>query len=58
MTFLKNGGNPLALQKIMGHTDLKMTKRYVELDPDYLQQQYDDFSPASGSNATRIKKLK
>lgn len=56
-TFLKNGGNLLALQKIMGHTDLKMTKRYIELDTDYLQEQHDKFSHVSGLNATRIKKL-
>lgn len=57
-SFLKNGGNVLALQKIMGHTDLKMTKRYTELDTAYLQEQHDIYSPASKLHTTRIKKLK
>jgi len=29
LSYLRNGGNTLSLQRIMGHTDLTMTKRYV-----------------------------
>lgn len=33
-----NGGNILTLQKILGHTDIKMTMRYAHLAPDYLEE--------------------
>ena len=31
LAFLRNGGNIFALQRIMGHTSLEMTKRYLAL---------------------------
>jgi integrase len=34
--FVMNGGNILALQKILGHSDLKMTMIYAHLAPDFL----------------------
>lgn len=36
--FIMNGGNILALQKILGHASLNMTMRYAHLAPDYLQE--------------------
>lgn len=33
-----NGGNILTLQKILGHTDMKMTMRYTHLAPDFLEE--------------------
>ena len=56
--YLKNGGNVLVLQKMMGHTNLNMTKRYTEIDLDYLQSQHDQYSPAGHLTTTKIKKLK
>lgn len=56
--YLKNGGNVLVLQKMMGHTNLNMTKRYTEIDPEYLQSQHDQFSPAGHLTTTKIKKIK
>jgi integrase len=35
--FIMNGGNILALQRILGHTSLAMTMRYAHLAPDHLQ---------------------
>ena len=35
--FIANGGNILTLQKILGHSDLKMTMRYAHLSPDHLK---------------------
>jgi integrase len=33
-----NGGNIVALQKILGHSSLNITMRYTHLSPDYLIQ--------------------
>jgi site-specific recombinase XerD len=35
---MMNGGNILALQKILGHSTLTMTMRYAHLAPDHLQE--------------------
>lgn len=35
--FIQNGGNILTLQKILGHSSLAMTMRYVHLAPEHLQ---------------------
>ncbi|CDH32368.1 tyrosine-type recombinase/integrase [Xenorhabdus bovienii] len=34
--FMMNGGNILVLQRILGHTDIKMTMRYSHFAPDHL----------------------
>jgi len=39
--FIMQGGNILTLQKILGHSDLKMTLIYAHLCPDYLQREMD-----------------
>jgi len=36
--FMMNGGNILVLQRILGHTDIKMTMRYSHFAPDHFQQ--------------------
>ncbi|MGK5057267.1 hypothetical protein ACQ4WY_10015 [Janthinobacterium sp. LB2P49] len=33
-----NGGNILALQKVLGHHSLTMTMRYAHLSPEHLQE--------------------
>ena len=35
--FMMNGGNILVLQKILGHTDIKMTMRYSHFSPNHLE---------------------
>lgn len=37
--FVMSGGNILALQKILGHTDIKMTLVYAHLAPDFLGEE-------------------
>ncbi|MCE7602546.1 hypothetical protein LZT10_11320 [Vibrio fluvialis] len=32
-----NGGNIIALQRILVHADIKQTMRYAHLAPDYLE---------------------
>ncbi|NWO55704.1 tyrosine-type recombinase/integrase, partial [Chromohalobacter israelensis] len=36
--FMMNGGNLLALQKILGHQSVQMTMRYAHLSPDHLAE--------------------
>lgn len=36
--FIMNGGHILTLQKVLGHSDLKLTMRYAHLAPDYLNE--------------------
>lgn len=35
--FMMNGGNILVLQRVLGHTDIKMTIRYAHFAPDHLE---------------------
>lgn len=35
--FMMNGGNILVLQRILGHTDIKMTMRYSHFAPEHLE---------------------
>lgn len=37
-SFMMNGGNILVLQRILGHTDIKVTMRYAHLAPDHLSE--------------------
>ena len=36
--FMMNGGNVLVLQRILGHTDIKVTMRYAHFAPDHLSE--------------------
>jgi len=42
--FMINGGNILTLQRIMGHSDIRITMRYAHLAPDHFQDAL-KFSP-------------
>lgn len=35
---MMNGGNILVLQRVLGHTDIKMTMRYAHFAPDHLEE--------------------
>jgi site-specific recombinase XerD len=52
MHFLANGGDSLVLQRILGHTSLTMTNRYVNMSSHDLSARYSDASPLM--NVTRI----
>ena len=45
--YMMNGGNLFDLQKLLGHTDFKMTMRYAHLTPDHLQSSVKFMSIAS-----------
>ncbi|MCX6380977.1 MAG: tyrosine-type recombinase/integrase [Armatimonadetes bacterium] len=44
--FLRNGGNQFSLMQILGHTNIRMTARYVQLAQADIQAQHRQFSPA------------
>ena len=45
--FIRMGGNPSVLQKILGHSSLLVTQRYIHLSNDDMNQAYKQFSPAT-----------
>lgn len=45
--YIVNGGNPLALKKILGHADMDMVEWYVQLWGTDLQKMHAQFSPIS-----------
>lgn len=45
VSFLRNGGNPLTLQRLLGHTTLTMTNGYVAMNTDDLKDAHAVASP-------------
>lgn len=43
--WIKNGGNAFTLQKMLTHSDITMTKRYVRLFDEELKIDYEQYSP-------------
>ena len=43
--WIRNEGNMFALQKILGHSSLEMTRKYVKLFTEDIKKDYDKFSP-------------
>jgi integrase/recombinase XerD len=46
VNYLRNGGDPFTLQKILGHSTLEMTRHYAELSDTDVQIKQKAFSPA------------
>lgn len=60
--FLLNGGDPFALMKILGHTDMSMTRKYVNYLNSNVQEIHDKASPVTslldkGNNRKRGPKI-
>jgi len=53
--FLKNGGDSLVLQDILGHTTLEMTKRYVHLANSIKMAEQRKYSPMTKSKDEGLK---
>lgn len=56
--FIMAGGDPFRLQKLLGHTDLSMTKRYVALYADDLKENYDTLNPLEQVTAGQKRGVK
>lgn len=54
--YMMNGGNVFDLQKLLGHTDIKMTMRYAHFTPDHLQGSI-KFMNMTGENSEVIPVL-
>ncbi len=54
--YMMNGGNVFDLQKLLGHTDIKMTMRYAHFTPDHLQGSI-KFMNMTGENSEAIPVL-
>lgn len=62
VTYLRNGGDVFSLQKLLGHSDLTMTRRYAELSQTDVQDKHRLYSPAdrlqpakTGQGRTRLR---
>ncbi|WP_168735810.1 tyrosine-type recombinase/integrase [Cohnella fermenti] len=44
-SFLMNGGNAYALQALLGHSDITMTRHYVSLQPADVRHRHETCSP-------------
>lgn len=51
--YIMNGGNAFKLQKLLTHSTLEMTKRYVRLFSDDLKTDYESFSPLDNMTVTK-----
>ena len=58
--YIQAGGDPFRLQKLLGHSDLSMTRRYVALYADDLKANYDALNPLEQMthNTRRDNKIK
>lgn len=58
LLYLRGGGDSFDLQKIMGHADLNMTKRYVALTKNDLRQRHTVASPVNRLLKQRFRQRK
>ena len=40
-----NGGDPFSLQKILGHSDMSMVRKYIQMTDSDVKRQHNTFSP-------------
>jgi len=45
LTYVRNGGDPFSLQKLLGHSGLEMTRRYTELAQADIIEKHRQYSP-------------
>jgi len=55
-SYVANGGDPLRLQRVLGHTNLQMTSRYVQTQTRDLSVVHERFSPLGSAQGKDGKK--
>jgi len=50
VSFVRSGGDPFTLQKVLGHTSLETTRRYVELADDDVLRRQRELTPLATMN--------
>jgi integrase/recombinase XerD len=45
LLYIMNGGDPFSLQKILGHSDMSMTRKYIQMTNIDVKRQHNSFSP-------------
>ncbi|MEH7116954.1 tyrosine-type recombinase/integrase [Neobacillus vireti] len=45
LLYIMNGGDPFSLQKILGHSDMSMTRKYIQMTNMDVKRQHNSFSP-------------
>lgn len=57
--FVRSGGDPFRLQKILGHSTLDMTRHYVNFFSEDLKDGFDDFNPLDNikKSSSRTKRV-
>jgi integrase/recombinase XerD len=43
--YIMNGGDPFSLQKILGHSDMSMVRKYIQMTEGDVKRQHNAFSP-------------
>jgi len=43
--YIMNGGDPFSLQKILGHTDMSMVRKYIQMTDTDVKKQHNTFTP-------------
>lgn len=43
--FILNGGDPFSLMKILGHSTIEMTKKYIQMHTEEIQKQHGQYAP-------------
>lgn len=43
--YILNGGDPFSLQKILGHSDMSMVRKYIQMTDETVKRQHNTFSP-------------
>ncbi|MBU5265740.1 tyrosine-type recombinase/integrase [Virgibacillus proomii] len=54
--YLLNGGDLFTLQKILDHSDIKTTRKYIQMNSDHIRQQHSKHSPLRKYTGTPYKK--
>lgn len=54
--YILNGGDPFTLQRIVGHSDISTTRKYIQMDDESIRQQHAQFTPISRLGMSKIGK--